>query len=159
PKNVTRKKVKGEGIMAKFYRKGAVVAEPKSPAEYCAVILKGVALSIIVSLICAFFLSLLTFMSDVSALDNYLEYIMIGVTLMGIFIGSVYAAKKISGKSPPVLVRGLLVGVSIGIIYALFSVGISSDLGQNQILLPVLGNKVAAGSLAGALGGFIGINL
>jgi putative membrane protein (TIGR04086 family) len=144
--------------MAKLNRKIISPEEPTSPAKYFAVILKGVALSIIISVICAFFLSVIIFFSDVSALDHYLEYIMIGVTLFGIFTGSAYASRKISTVSST-LSRGLLIGVSIGIIYVLFSVGISSDLGQNQILLPVLGNKIAAGSLAGALGGFVGINL
>ena len=126
----------------------------KTFAHYAAAVLKGAALSIAISIVCALILSVATLFSDNRYLnfENYLEYIMIGVTLASIFIGSAYAAKKAGS-------RGFLVGVSIGIIYVLFSLGVGSDLGQNQILLPVLGNKLAAGVLAGALGGFIGVNL
>lgn len=138
--------------MAKQNRKATYPQPPKSPANYIAAILKGVVVSIIISVICALFLSLLVLISDNRHLEEYLDHIMIGVALASVFLGSLYAAKKVAS-------RGLLVGIGIGIIYALFSVGVSSELGQNQILLPMLANKLAAASLAGALGGFVGINL
>ena len=148
--------------MARINKTTTFIQLPKSPINYIAAILKGVALSIIISIICALILSVIVFVSDSGRIDEYLGYIMLGVTLVGIFAGSAYAARKIANGSVNSNIgagNALLVGISIGIIYVLFSVGISSDLGQNQILLPMLGNKIAAGSLAGALGGFIGINI
>ncbi|HWR45582.1 TIGR04086 family membrane protein [Sporomusa sp.] len=115
-------------------------------------IFKGVAVSIAVSLVCAVCLSLISLISENRFIDTYLEYIMVAVTMTSIFIGSVYATKQISGK-------GLIIGCAVGIIYVLFSIGIGFELGQEQISWLMLGNKFAAGSLAGALGGFIGVNL
>lgn len=115
-------------------------------------IFKGVAVSIAVSLICAVCLSLISLISDNRFIDTYLEYIMVAVTMTSIFIGSVYATKQIAAK-------GLLVGCAVGFIYVLFSLGIGIELGQDQISWLMLGNKFAAGTLAGALGGFIGVNL
>jgi putative membrane protein (TIGR04086 family) len=115
-------------------------------------IFKGVAVSIAVSLAFAVCLSLVSLISDNRFIDTYLEYIMVAVTLTSIFIGSVYATKQIAAK-------GLLIGCAVGIIYVLFSIGIGVELGQEQISWLMLSNKFAAGSLAGALGGFIGVNL
>ncbi len=115
-------------------------------------IFKGVALSITVSLICAVCLSLISLISDSKFIDNYIEYIMVAVTMISIFIGSVYATKQTAAK-------GLFIGCTVGIIYVMFSVGVGLELGQEQVSWLMLGNKFAAGSLAGALGGFIGVNL
>jgi putative membrane protein (TIGR04086 family) len=115
-------------------------------------IFKGVAVSIAVSLICAIFLSLISLISENRFIDTYLEYIMVALTTTSIFIGSIYAAKQVAAK-------GLIIGCAVGIIYVLFSVGIGIELGQEQISWLMLSNKFAAGSLAGALGGFIGVNL
>ncbi len=115
-------------------------------------IFKGVAVSIAISLIFAVFLSLISLISDSRFIDNYIEYIMVAVTMTSIFAGSMYATKQTAAK-------GLLIGCTVGIIYVLFSVGIGLELGQEQVSLLMLGNKFAAGSLAGALGGFIGVNL
>jgi len=115
-------------------------------------IFKGVAVSIAVSLICAIGLSVVSLISDNKFIDMYLEYIMVAVTMTSIFTGSIYAAKQIGAK-------GLLIGCTVGIIYVLFSVGVGMELGQAQLSWLMLGNKFAAGSLAGALGGFIGVNL
>ncbi|WP_094602933.1 hypothetical protein SPSIL_025720 [Sporomusa silvacetica DSM 10669] len=115
-------------------------------------IFKGVTVSIVISLICAVCLSIISLISESGFIDNYLEYIMVAVTMISIFVGSVYATKQTAAK-------GLLVGCAVGIVYVLFSVGIGIELGQEQISWLMLGNKIAAGSLAGALGGFIGVNL
>jgi len=115
-------------------------------------IFKGVTVSIVSSLICAVGLSIISLISEDGFIDNYLEYIMVAVTMISIFVGSVYATKQTAAK-------GLLVGCAVGIVYVLFSVGIGIELGREQISWLMLGNKIAAGSLAGALGGFIGVNL
>ena len=115
-------------------------------------VFKGVAVSIAISLCCAVCLSLISLISDSRFIESYIEYIMVAVTMTSIFVGSMYAAKQIARK-------GLLIGCAVGIIYVLFSVGIGLELGQSQVSWLMLGNKFAAGSLAGALGGFIGVNL
>ena len=115
-------------------------------------IFKGVAVSIAISLICAVGLSIISLISEAGFIDNYLEYIMVAVTMISIFAGSVYATKETAAK-------GLVVGCAVGIIYVLFSVGVGMELGHEQVSWLMLGNKFAAGSLAGALGGFVGVNL
>ncbi len=115
-------------------------------------IFKGVAVSIAISLLCAVCLSVISLMSEDGFIENYLEYIMVAVTMTSIFVGSVYATKQIAAK-------GLLVGCAVGVIYVLFSTGVGLELGHEQVSWLMLVNKFAAGSLAGALGGFIGVNL
>lgn len=115
-------------------------------------IFKGVAVSIAISLICAVGLSIISLISESRFIENYIEYIMVAVTMISIFAGSVYATKQTAAK-------GLLVGCAVGMVYVLFSVGVGIELGHEQVSWLMLGNKFAAGSLAGALGGFIGVNL
>ena len=115
-------------------------------------IFKGVAVSIAISLILAVGLSIVSLLSDSGFIDNHLEYIMVTVTMVSIFAGSVYATKQTAAK-------GLLVGCAVGLVYVLFSIGVGIELGHEQVSWLMLGNKLAAGSLAGALGGFIGVNL
>jgi putative membrane protein (TIGR04086 family) len=115
-------------------------------------IFKGVAVSIVISLLCAVCLSIISLISEDRFIDNYLEYIMVAITMTSIFIGSVYATKKVASK-------GLLIGCAVGVVYVLFSIGVGLELGHEQVSWLMLVNKFAAGSLAGALGGFIGVSL
>ncbi|SMC55680.1 TIGR04086 family membrane protein [Sporomusa malonica] len=138
--------------MAKISRRTRNYPQTPRNTNVSMAIFKGVAVSIAVSLICAVCLSLISLISENRFIDTFLEYIMVAVTMTSIFIGSVYATKQIAAK-------GLLIGCAVGIIYVLFSLGIGIELGQEQISWLMLGNKFAAGSLAGALGGFIGVNL
>lgn len=138
--------------MAKISRRTKNYPPTPRNVNLPAAIFKGVAVSIVISLICAVCLSIMSLISDNRFIDSYLEYIMVAVTMTSIFIGSVYATKQTAAK-------GLIIGCAVGIIYVLFSVGIGLELGQEQVSWLMLVNKFAAGSLAGALGGFIGVNL
>ena len=138
--------------MAKVSRRTRNYPQTPKNTNIPLAIFKGVAISITVSLICAVCLSLISLISDSKFIDNYIEYIMVAVTMTSIFVGSAYATKQTASK-------GLLIGCTVGIIYVLFSMGVGLELGQEQVSWLMLGNKFAAGSLAGALGGFIGVNL
>lgn len=138
--------------MAKLSRRAKNYPQTPRNTNMPMAVFKGVAVSIAVSLFCAVCLSLISLLSDSRFIDSYIEYIMVAVTMTSIFTGSMYAAKQVAGK-------GLLIGCAVGVIYVLFSVGIGLELGQSQVSWLMLGNKFAAGSLAGALGGFIGVNL
>lgn len=138
--------------MAKLSRRARNYSQTTRNSNIPMAIFKGVTVSIGISLLCALCLSLLSLLLDSQFIDNYIEYIMVAITMTSIFIGSVYATKQIASK-------GLLIGCAVGIIYVLFSVGIGLELGQAQVSWLMLGNKFVAGSLAGVLGGFVGVNL
>lgn len=138
--------------MAKTSRRTRNYTQAPRSTNLPLAIFKGVAVSICVSLTCAVFLSMVSLVSDSKFIDAYLEYIMVAVTMTSIFIGSVYAAKQTASK-------GLIIGCAVGMIYVLASVGVGLELGRESISWLMLGNKFAAGSLAGALGGFIGVNI
>ncbi|SDD42550.1 TIGR04086 family membrane protein [Sporomusa acidovorans] len=138
--------------MAKISRRIKNYPQTSRNTNISMAIFKGVAFSIAISLISAVFLSIISLLSDNKFIDNYIEYIMVAVTMTSIFAGSVFATKQIAAK-------GLFIGCTVGIIYVLFSIGVGLELGHEQISVLMLVNKFAAGSLAGALGGFIGVNL
>jgi putative membrane protein (TIGR04086 family) len=129
-------------------------SNPKKPenTNIPLIIFKGVAVSIAISLFFALCLSVVSLLSEERFIDNYLEYIMVAVTMISIFAGSVYATKQTAAK-------GLLIGCAVGAVYVLFSIGVSLEFSHEQVSWLMLANKFAAGSLAGALGGFIGVNL
>ncbi|MPN12485.1 hypothetical protein SDC9_159803 [bioreactor metagenome] len=81
-----------------------------------------------------------------------MQYIMVGVTMVSIFVGSVYATQKSESK-------GLIIGMAIGFIYVLCSIGIGLEITHEPVVLLVLVNKCIAGLAAGALGGLVGVNL
>ncbi|BBB93065.1 MAG TPA: TIGR04086 family membrane protein [Methylomusa anaerophila] len=138
--------------MAKISRRMHNYSDTPRSVSIPLAIFKGVIVSITSSLVFALFFALISMVSDSNYIDKYLEYIVVAITLTSIFIGSVYATQQIESK-------GLIIGITVGLIYVLFSVGIGMELGQEPVSLLVLGNKLAAGILAGALGGFIGVNL
>ena len=115
-------------------------------------IFKGVFASLLVSIACVLFLSIISLVTENTTIDKYLQYVMVGVTMVSIFIGSVYATQKAESK-------GLIIGMAIGIIYVLCSIGIGLELSHEPVLPLVLVNKCIAGLAAGALGGLVGINL
>lgn len=113
---------------------------------------KGVILSFILSLLFTIFLSLINLITESSYVDSYMQYIMVGITMVSIFIGSTYATLHAESM-------GLIIGISVGIIYVLISVAIGMKLSQESISLLILANKIIAGTAAGALGGLVGVNL
>lgn len=139
--------------MAKITRR-ARFAPKRQPQDTGAVVLifKGVVASLIVSVACALFLSFVSLVSENTYIDKYMQYIMVAVTMVSIFVGSVYATQKAESK-------GLIIGMAIGIIYVLISVGFGMKLSHDSIAMLVLLNKCLAGVAAGALGGLVGVNL
>jgi len=115
-------------------------------------ILKGVLVSLIVALVFTLFLSVISLVTDNTYVDFYIQYIMVGVTMISIFIGSAYATQQASSK-------GLLIGMFIGVIYVLLSVGLGMEISHESVSILVLTNKFVAGIGAGILGGLVGVNL
>lgn len=113
---------------------------------------KGVLVSLLVSLVAIIFLSVVSLATESLFIENYLRYIMVGVTVASIFIGSAYAAQRAGGA-------GLLVGMAVGLVYVLISVGVGLEMTPEPVSLLVLANKFFAGIAAGALGGLVGVNL
>jgi putative membrane protein (TIGR04086 family) len=115
-------------------------------------ILRGVLVSLIVSLACTLFLSVISLVTENTYIDSYIQYIMVGVNMISIFIGSIYATQQIAAK-------GLLIGMFVGLIYVLLSAGFGMEIIHQYISLSVLANKFVAGVAAGILGGLVGVNL
>ena len=137
--------------MSKYVRRTRFNTTPQGPGM-ASLIVKGVFVSIITSLVCTLFLSLVSLVTENTYIDNYMQYVMVGVTMVSIFIGSVYATQKASS-------RGMVIGIMIGFIYVLISVGIGMEMSQESISPFVLANKLLAGIAVGILGGIVGVNL
>jgi putative membrane protein (TIGR04086 family) len=115
-------------------------------------IFKGILVSLAVSLVCILFLSLVSLATESVFIENYLRYVMVGVTVVSIFVGSAYAAQR-AGSA------GLIIGMAVGIVYVLVSIGVGLEMSSDSVSFLVLGNKFLAGIAAGALGGLVGVNL
>jgi len=126
--------------------------KPPKVSGTAALIVKGVLVSLITALVCTLFLSLISLVTDNTYVDQYIQYIMVGVTMLSIFIGSVYATQQAASK-------GLIIGMLIGIIYVLISVGLGMEMSLESVSILVLVNKFVAGICAGILGGLVGVNL
>jgi len=137
--------------VSKYVRRTRFNTTPQGPGM-ASLIVKGVFVSIITSLVCTLFLSLVSLVTENTYIDNYMQYVMVGVTMVSIFIGSVYATQKASS-------RGMVIGIMIGFIYVLISVGIGMEMSQESISPFVLANKLLAGIAVGILGGIVGVNL
>ncbi len=116
------------------------------------VILRGVLVSFSFSLTCILVLAVISLLTENTYVDDYIQYIMVGVTMMSVFVGSVYAANRAASK-------GMLIGILIGMIYVVFSVVIGMEINQGSISLFLLANKLVAGIAVGILGGLVGVNL
>ncbi len=138
--------------MAKVTRRTRMGVQPQKVPGAVTAIGKGVLVSLVVSLVAIVFLSVVSLATESLFVENYLRYIMVGVTVASIFIGSAYAAQRAGGA-------GLLVGVAVGDIYVLISIGVGLETTPEPLSLLVLVNKFFAGIAAGALGGLVGVNL
>lgn len=138
--------------MTKVARRARFNAQPPKVPGTAMVIFKGVMVSLLVSLVAVLFLAFVSLVTDGSFIENYIRYIMVGITVASIFIGSAYAAQK-AGSA------GLFIGASVGIIYVLISVAIGLEVTPDTVSFLVLVNKLVAGIAAGTLGGLIGVNL
>lgn len=126
--------------------------KPSKGAGTAVLILRGVLVSLFISLACTVFLSVVSLLTENTFIDSYIQYIMVGVNMISIFIGSIYATQQAAGK-------GLIIGTLIGVIYVLLSAGLGMEIMQESISLAVLANKFVAGVAAGILGGLVGVNL
>ena len=126
--------------------------KPAKGSRTGVLIFRGVLVSLVVALVCTLFLSVISLVTDNTYIDNYIQYIMVGVTMISIFIGSVYATQQATAK-------GLIIGTLIGIIYVLLSVALGMGISHETVSLLVLTNKFVAGIAAGILGGLVGTNL
>ncbi len=138
--------------MAKVTGRRGYSAQPKKVSGVVIPIFQGLLASFVVSIISIVFLSFLTLSSESTLLENYLQYVIVAVTMGSIFIGSAFATKRVES-------RALIIGMAVGCIYVLFSVGIGMELANESISWLVLANKFIAGLAAGALGGIVGVNL
>jgi len=126
--------------------------KPPKVAGNVVCICSGVLVSIMVSIGAALFLSFVSVVTENTYIDGYIQYIMVGVTMISIFIGSVYAAHKAESK-------GLWIGMSVGLLYVLISISIGMEMSQEYVSVLVLANKCIAGIAAGIVGGLLGVNL
>lgn len=138
--------------MAKVTRRTRANSQPQKVQGAAVVIGKGVLVSLIVSLIAIIFLSVVSLVTENQIIEDYLRYIMVGVTVISIFIGSAYAANRAGGG-------GLIIGMAVGALYALISVGIGLEMTHEPVSLLILASKFLAGIAAGVLGGLVGVSL
>lgn len=138
--------------MAKYYRESRF--NPRSPKDARSMrwIIKGIFISLLISLFCTLLLSFLSLMTEATFIDNYMQYTIVAITVFSIFSGSMYAGRQAGA-------RGAFLGGCIGLIYVLLFVLIGMNLNTETISLLIVLNKIAAGIAAGVLGGLIGVNL
>lgn len=115
-------------------------------------IVRGVMVSLLVSMVCTVLLSLISLITEDTYIDSYIQYIMVGVTMLSIFVGSMYATRQAASK-------GMLIGTFVGVVYVLLSAGLGMEMIQEYISIAILANKLVAGVAAGILGGLVGVNL
>mgnify|MGYP003499551506 CR=1 FL=1 len=115
-------------------------------------IFKGVLVSFSFSIACVVLLAVISLVSENTYVDDYIQYIMVGVTMLSIFVGSAYAAHHAAAK-------GMIIGILIGVIYVVFSIGIGMEINGSTISLFMMANKLVAGIAVGILGGLVGVNL
>lgn len=138
--------------MAKVSRRLRTPPKVQKDPGAAVLIFKGLIASLLLSIAFALFLSLVSLITEDTYIDRYMQYIMVAVTMLSIFIGSVYATQKAES-------RGLIIGMAIGVVYVLVSIGLGMKLSHEPIVTLVIIYKFIAGIAAGALGGLIGVNL
>lgn len=126
--------------------------EPSRTGSPIVYIVKGTLVSLVVSLLFSVFLAIVSLVSDLSSIEKYMSYIILGATLCSVFIGSAYATHQ--SKS-----MGLLIGIGVSLVYVLFSAGFDMNMGGETITAVALGHKILVTAVAGALGGVAGANL
>jgi len=135
-----------------YTKRARYSTQQKEPASAISLIFKGVLISLLVSLLCVLILTVISWVTDSLFVENYLRYIMIGVTMVSVFLGSVFAAHRARSA-------GLLIGVGVGAIYVLLALALGMEVSRESVNLFVMLNKLAAGLAVGALGAFVGVNL
>jgi putative membrane protein (TIGR04086 family) len=151
PAYITVKLVGGNAV-AKVSKRARFNTQPKENAGIAGMLFKGVLVSLLVALVCTLFLTVVNLLTENLFVENHIRYIMIGINMISVFIGGAFAAQRTKSL-------GLLVGMGVGVIYVLISLAVGMEFSRDNLSLLVLANKFVAGMAAGALGGFIGVNL
>ncbi len=138
--------------MAKPVRRRTTIRLPRKVPKMVALIVAGVVMSLAISVLAVIFLSVFFLVSESSFVERNLQYVIVGVTMASIFIGSVYATFKVESK-------GLILGLIIGFCYVSVSILIGLYVAQDNLSVWVILNKYFAGIAAGGLGGLVGVNL
>ena len=112
-------------------------------------ILKGILISFLVTLVGIFLFAILLTYSNVS--ENIIPIVLIVLTFISIFIGSVISVRKINKN-------GLLNGAMIGGIYVILLYLISSILNTGFAMNVYTILMIVIGMIAGMIGGIIGVN-
>lgn len=126
--------------------------EPPRPTNPMFYILKGVTVSVFVSLLFSAFLATISLISDLASIEHYMPYIITGASICSVFIGSVYATQKAQRK-------GLVIGVGIGMIYVLIAAVFDIRVSGEIITVGAFSKKAAMLLVSGAMGGVMGTNL
>ena len=135
--------------MAKLFKHNA---QPQKSPGFTVVIFKGVFISLLVSFLWILLLAFISLSSESLLVENYIRYLMVAATMISIFIGGIYAAKRTKSA-------GLLVGMAVGLVYVLISIAIGMIISSEPLTVLAVANKLFAGLAAGALGGLVGVNL
>lgn len=138
--------------MSKSARKRSTAILPQKVPKWIVTILTGVMMSLAISVLAVVLLSVFFLVSESSFAERNLQYVIVGITMISIFMGSVYSTFKVESK-------GLVVGLIIGFCYVSLSILIGLCVAQDNLSIFVLLNKFIAGLAAGALGGLVGVNL
>ncbi len=139
-----------KGSLRQFKGRKNPSLKDKQGLIYC--VIKGVVLSLFLALASTLILTFLLSYWDLSFVEAHLQWIMIAITVISIFIGSTYSTYRVESK-------GLIIGVLIGLFYILAGVTVTWALGNDSFSLLLFTNKLIAGIAAGALGGLLGVNL
>lgn len=115
-------------------------------------IVKGTALSVLVSLIFSLFLAVISMVADLASIERYMSYIVLGATVCSVFIGSAYAARQAK-------IHGVLIGAGVGIAYVLAASLFNMHISTETFHLIILGKKMAITAATGAIGGVVGVNI
>lgn len=138
--------------MVKNFKRSRFNAKQPDRQQFPILVAKGVTFSLVVSILMTILLALAHFLLDNSFIEHYLQYIIVAITIVSIFLGSAYSAHQSGSRAIPL-------GVAIGIVYVILSAAIAMEVNNETISVMVLANKVGAGIAVGALGGLVGVNL
>lgn len=112
--------------------------------------LKSLAISVFITLLLLFVLSLILALTSVK--ENMMSFGIIFISTISILLGSFFASKKIKEK-------GIIYGAVIGLCYMLILYLASSLINSNFELTVKAVSMFLFGILGGAVGGILGVNL
>ena len=138
--------------MTKVTKCSRFSTQPKETSSKAVILFKGILVSLFVAMVFILLLTIISLMTENLFVQTHMRYIMIGVNIVSVFVGSAFAAQRSRSA-------GLLIGMGVGAVYVLISLAIGMEISREYFSFLVLVNKFIAGMAVGALGGFIGVNL